>query len=454
MYEEVYKEMANVGIASQVDTKVIVDKNGSIVEHKDKGYGLPTKYLMQCPDKLLFVDEVGSNTSTTKDGNLLGGEKFLCERLGRPQIRAATKDSHFTVLGFTAATGAPVMCAVFFSSKELCEEWIVGYNGSAPWLGDDDDVDANTGGLHKQFPMGPVCTYNGVDVPTFCCCSENGSITADLLVKMLQVIDTLQVFDRSDGEAPFLLLDGHGSCFDLQFLEYINSACTNWTVCIRVPYGTSYWQVGDSREQNGCFKMALTRYKRQLLKEKEIVGAEFAIEKEDVINLVAQAWADSFARVAHNQNAIADRGWSLLTYNCLLHPEILATRSKDREVHESGNNNNDEQEDSGPLDHELKFSQGLSGKLMDSILETRIREDTRNGVNLEDKRRKRVQTVVDAINSKKKRYTAGLHASAGQFALGPDVLRNIQERRQQQDDKVSEQQERRLRAFESLQNKL
>jgi hypothetical protein len=30
---------------------------------------------MQRPDKLLFVDEVGSNTSTTKDGNV-GGEKF------------------------------------------------------------------------------------------------------------------------------------------------------------------------------------------------------------------------------------------------------------------------------------------------------------------------------------------------------------------------------------------
>jgi hypothetical protein len=197
--------------------------------------------------------------------------------------------------------------------------------------------------------------------------------------------------------------------------------------------------------QNGSYK---------LLKEKELVGAEFAIEKEDVIYLVAQAWADSFARIAHNQNAIAERGWTPLTYNCLLHPEILATKSEDREVHESGNNNYDEQEDSGPLDHELKFSQGLSGKLMDSILETRIREHARNGVNLEDNRRKRVQTAVDAINSKKKRYTAGLHASAGQFALGPDVLRNIQERRQQQDDKVSEQQERRLRAFESLQNKL
>jgi hypothetical protein len=33
---------------------------------------------MQHPEKLIFVNEVGSNSSTTKDGNV-GGEKFLCE---------------------------------------------------------------------------------------------------------------------------------------------------------------------------------------------------------------------------------------------------------------------------------------------------------------------------------------------------------------------------------------
>jgi hypothetical protein len=61
------------------------------------------------------------------------------------------------------------------------------------------------------------------------------------------------------------------------------------------------------------------------------------------------------------------------------------------------------------------------------MLELWLRGDARNaGVNLEESRQKRVQTAVDAINFKKKRYTtARLHASAGQFALGPNVLRNI-----------------------------
>ena len=119
------------------------------------------------------------------------------------------------------------MCAVIFSAKLLCEEWVIGFNASAPWIGADDDVDANTGGVDKRFPMGPVCTFNGIEVPTLCCCSENGSITAHLLVQMLKTIDELNVFDRSDGIPPFLLLDGHGSRFDLEFLEYVNGVKTN-----------------------------------------------------------------------------------------------------------------------------------------------------------------------------------------------------------------------------------
>jgi hypothetical protein len=143
---------------------------------------------------------------------------------------------------------------------------------------------------------------------------------------MLETIDKLNVFDCSDGSPPFLLLDGHGSRFDLKFLEYINQEETKWKVCSGVPYGTSYWQVGDSIEQNGCFKMALTRYKRELLKQKESVGAEFAIEKEDVIHLVARVWANSFARKTNNQNAIAERGWTPLTYNFIL-PSISKENS-------------------------------------------------------------------------------------------------------------------------------
>jgi hypothetical protein len=54
------------------------------------------------------------------------------------------------------------------------------------------------------------------------------------------------------GINPFLLFDWHGSHFELEFVNCKEMKCE---VNIGLPYGTSYWQVGDSTEQNGCFKM-------------------------------------------------------------------------------------------------------------------------------------------------------------------------------------------------------
>ncbi len=131
MYDGTYKEMALRGITSELSTTAVyLNKQGEIVDTKEDIFGLPAKYIIHRPDKLVFVDEVGSNTSTTNDGKV-GGEKFLCERTARPQIRAATKDSHFTVLGFTAATGEPIMCAIIFAADKFAAAWVLGYNASA-----------------------------------------------------------------------------------------------------------------------------------------------------------------------------------------------------------------------------------------------------------------------------------------------------------------------------------
>jgi hypothetical protein len=55
------------------------------------------------------------------------------------------------------------------------------------------------------------------------------------------------------------------------------------------PYGASYWQVDDSMEQNGCFKIALTKAKQQFEQYKHDNGLDIVIEKEDVVGLVAKA---------------------------------------------------------------------------------------------------------------------------------------------------------------------
>ena len=136
------------------------------------------------------------------------------------------------------------------------------------WIGQEDDVSNNVG-EGRAMPQGPECIFRGKNVPCFCCNSENGSITGTLLKEMLEALDRLNIFDRSEaGLNPFILLDGHGSRFELDFLKYVNKKETKWEVCIGLPYGTSYWQVGDSSEQNGCFKMSLTRAKQELVTKK------------------------------------------------------------------------------------------------------------------------------------------------------------------------------------------
>ena len=85
-----------------------------VLEEKD-ALGLQTKYHLIGPDLLLFVNEVGSNTSQTKDDGNVGGELFLCGKGERPQQRSAHKDAHFTVLGFTAVNGNPIdVCCFHF----------------------------------------------------------------------------------------------------------------------------------------------------------------------------------------------------------------------------------------------------------------------------------------------------------------------------------------------------
>jgi len=110
---------------------------------------------------------------------------------------------------------------IIFAAKELDPAWVLGVDPFITWVSKTDNIKENTG-KGKVHPMGPDCNFQGGTVPTFCCCSENGSIMAELLTEMLKAINKLNVFDRADGIPPFLLLDGHGSRFNLMFLEYIN----------------------------------------------------------------------------------------------------------------------------------------------------------------------------------------------------------------------------------------
>jgi hypothetical protein len=86
---------------------------------------------------------------------------------------------------------------------------------------------------------------------------------------MLKRIDDLGVFELNELlPDPFLLLDGHGSYFDLSFLEYTNNALHRWWMFFVAPYGTNLWQVGDLTQQNGSFNIEMSKEKTERLIDK------------------------------------------------------------------------------------------------------------------------------------------------------------------------------------------
>ena len=128
-------------------------------------------------------------------------------------------------------------------------------------------------GPGKYFPGGPRCNFRNVDLPCYVTCSPKGSITSTILADILKFIDDRGVFPRHDNNpTPFLLLDGHGSRLEVPFLSYVNDQQHKWVVCIGCPNGTSLWQVGDSSEQNGCFKIYCAEHKRRLTSRRIEMG--------------------------------------------------------------------------------------------------------------------------------------------------------------------------------------
>jgi len=205
-----------------------------------------------------------------------------------------------------------------------------------------------------------------------------------------------------------------------EFLEYIDACPTKWNVNIGFPYGTSYWQVGDSSEQNGYFKVALTKAKQELVTKKSNLGLDFSVDKRDVVKLVKEAWAASFSRVLTNQKAILHCGWGprALNFNVLLHPEILSSKPEEeiRTVQKVSGLKSDL--DAG----EFNVTEESAGSLIEQLMLQREKEARTKGANLKEITAKHHATAKVQLTNHEKRCTAGLVASSGKFSLDQEVL--------------------------------
>merc|ERR1712038_834958 len=279
-------------------------------------------------------DEVGCNIDMSNDGHY-GGQKYIgIKGQGAPKKQVSSKSKHWTTLGLTAFNGEPVMCIVILANKTRQLYTELGRDCTKELDGSIDDYDneyeflLKNSGKGKAYAGGPTCEFNGKEIPCLIHYSENGSITSEILTDILETLDVIDVYDRSKGIIPFLMLDGHMSRYGLPFLEYINDESHEWCVCIGVPYGTHLWQIGDSSQQNGRFKMVCYKKKDEIVTYKCLHhSGRPDVLPEDILSIVSEAWDESFADVQGNKMAIFERGYLPYNRNLLLHPDILSTMS-------------------------------------------------------------------------------------------------------------------------------
>jgi hypothetical protein len=194
MYDEVYDAMEKAGVAKKLEEPMWLDKEGK-ESNQENAHGRKATHILTRPDMVVFVDEVGGDTSQEGDG-AVGGQKRIVPRGTVPKESAATNTNHFTMLGFTAATGETVACALVMKGKTIKSDMITGIDIFADVIGKETDEDyiTNNSGQGKRFPMGPTCTFRGKEVPCIVANTENGSITSELLAAFLEHLDRLELF--------------------------------------------------------------------------------------------------------------------------------------------------------------------------------------------------------------------------------------------------------------------
>jgi hypothetical protein len=139
MYDEVYDAMVLAGVAIKLDAPIWVNQQGFETDEAD-AFGRKVTHMLMHPEYMLFVDEVGCNTSQEGDG-AHGGERKIVGRGTVPKESATTNDNHFTILGFTSASGEPVMCGVIIEGSKIRSYIVTGMDIFATKIGDELDED-------------------------------------------------------------------------------------------------------------------------------------------------------------------------------------------------------------------------------------------------------------------------------------------------------------------------
>lgn len=235
-------EMIDAGIAELIPDPVHMSREGAIADNPKEAFGYEETHRITYPDHAIVADELGGNISQKGDGHV-GGERCLCERGSVPKKVSSNVDKHFALLGFTALSGDPVMRAVAFSGANQSAHAECSVDFAKDFVRNDEDNDLfeKNFGPGKALPGGPARAFRGRKVPCVVRWSEKGGISTSILTDALREMDARSLFPRTNGCTPFLLLDGHGSQTELEFLQCANDPKHKWVACLGVPCGTGCW---------------------------------------------------------------------------------------------------------------------------------------------------------------------------------------------------------------------
>ena len=143
MYDDVYAALVDSGNARKSNEPSFAYE-GPFITHNHLTH----------PQNCLVIDEVSSDNSHKGDGHA-GGAKYFCDRGGTPYQQCAMNDKHFTMLGFTALSGEPVLCLIIIADVQEKFEVECGINIDTTAEGDpsDDDFSQKNCGEGMPFPM-------------------------------------------------------------------------------------------------------------------------------------------------------------------------------------------------------------------------------------------------------------------------------------------------------------
>lgn len=485
MYNTFESALVTSGNAIKLDTPVLMNRAGEVVEDEAEAFGHAVTIRHTRPHNVLVTDETGSNTREMGDGNN-GGQKCMAPCGETPRYEASSKDSHFTVVPLTRLTGELATVAIIFAGNKMKPEWAMGKDIMADWEGADDDLLSNIG-PGKYFPMGPTCIVNGKTVRCYCDCSPNGSMTSAILRRILHYIDKQGIVERGVDEEtgqsyhPVLILDGHISRMGLPFLKYVNTAVTKWSVPLVCPYGTHKTQFHDDEKQNGSFKCALFEAKRTRILARREAGLPAELTPEEIPIIVKTASDKSYANRDFAVRTLIDLGYSPFTRAVLDDPEILRTASPAVQE-ERGRIIKLRQERQGttqsstfvrPAPNQVDLNAVGSGLLAGGVNpETASVLNTTNGragsvFNLlqrakttQEARRANTEAVIEADTREKKlerfkktrNFTAGVAFFSGNGMLDEDVLAEVErryEKRQQNEAKTAKKKKKALRELQA-----